>query len=472
MAALPPRRGLPESLTLAEGHTLKRADFLSLVDDRPGDGVFRVHRDAFVSQEIFDIEMKYIFERTWNYLAVESQIPNTNDFVTTMIGRTPVLVTRDASGAVRAFVNVCRHKGVQLCRSEQGNAKFHVCIYHGWAYDASGRVVSIKDKEAGAFGSGFDAESHDLMELPRVASYRGMVFGSLSGEVLPLEEHLGEFRKALDLTLDQGPHGMELVTGRAHCIYKGNWKMQTDNGMDFYHLTSTHASYMSVLQQRAADKNKGNQAARQFDWARRLSQEGGSFGFERGHSAVWLNQAQRENRAIYPRIGEVASRIGDVRAEWVLKLRQTTFFPNMQISDSSATMLRVIRPITPSLTELRLHCFAPIGEAPETRALRIRQFEDFFSASGFATPDDTVTFEECQRGMVAASVDWLQGYSRGMAKVVSGANAAAKELDMSPAQSLAGPFDLQGEVVLHPFYREWQRLLLAGLTGAPAFAQK
>ena len=439
-----------------------------LVDDRPADGVFRVHREAFVNEELFELEMKHIFESTWNFLALESQVAKPNDFFSTWIGRTPVLVTRDAKGAVRAFVNVCRHKGSQVCRTEQGNAKFHVCPYHGWAYDSSGRNVDIKDEKAGDFGAGFHTEDHNLVELPRVGSYRGMVFGSLSAGVPSLEDYLGDFRRALDLTLDQGPKGMEVVAGRSVCSYRANWKLQLDNGIDFYHLTSTHASYMSVLGRRAAEK-VGNQDARQFDWSKRFNQQGGVFGFDNGHSLVWLNQAQPENRAIYPSIGEVESRVGKVRADWVLKLRQTTFFPNMQISDSSATMLRVIRPITPSFTELRLYCFAPIGEPAATRTLRIRQFEDFFSASGFATPDDTATFEECQRGLVSSSIEWLQGYSRGMGSAVQGANDSAKELGVQPALSFTGAFDVQNELAFHATYREWIRLLQAGIEGRPAF---
>ena len=74
------------------------------VDDRPGEGVFRVHAGAFVDPDVFELEMKYIFERTWIFLGLESQVARPNDFVTTHIGRTPVLVTRDAQVAEGALV--------------------------------------------------------------------------------------------------------------------------------------------------------------------------------------------------------------------------------------------------------------------------------------------------------------------------------------------------------------------------------
>ena len=59
------------------------------VDDRPGEGVFRVHRDVYSDPEIFELEMKYIFERTWNFLTVETQLAKPHDYITTWIGRTP-----------------------------------------------------------------------------------------------------------------------------------------------------------------------------------------------------------------------------------------------------------------------------------------------------------------------------------------------------------------------------------------------
>ncbi len=96
------------------------------VDDRPDEGVFRVHPGVYSDPELFELEMKFIFELTWNYLALDSEIPAPNDFVTRHIGRTPVIVMRDAKGGIGAFVNACRHKGATVCSLESGNARYHV----------------------------------------------------------------------------------------------------------------------------------------------------------------------------------------------------------------------------------------------------------------------------------------------------------------------------------------------------------
>src|ERR1700733_2600825 len=86
-------------------------DIAAYVDDRPEDGVFRVHRDVFADPELFELERRFVFERTWCFLGIESQLAAPNDFLATQIGRTPVLVTRTPDNRIAAFLNVCRHKG-------------------------------------------------------------------------------------------------------------------------------------------------------------------------------------------------------------------------------------------------------------------------------------------------------------------------------------------------------------------------
>ena len=143
-------------------------DIKLYIDDRPEQGAFRVNRDVFADPELFELEQKYIFERTWAFLAFESQLAKPHDFVATYIGRVPVMVARDGEGELGAFLNVCRHKGTVLCRTESGNRKYHVCNYHGWAYDSGGKNVDIKDRKSGCYAPGFDAESHDLVPLAKI----------------------------------------------------------------------------------------------------------------------------------------------------------------------------------------------------------------------------------------------------------------------------------------------------------------
>ena len=438
-------------------------DLRDLVDDRPEEGVFRVHRDVFADPELYELERKFVFERTWNFLTIESQLAKPNDFVTCWIARTPIVVTRGPDNRIHAFLNVCRHKGAMVVASEHGNSRYLVCPYHGWTYDCAGKNRDIKDRAAAAYPASFDAESHDLLPLPRVESYKGLVFGSLSPDVPPLADFLGEMKVFLDLAMDQGPHGMEFVPGRVAYTYRGNWKLQLDNGVDPYHLTSTHVSFIGIQARRRG--GAGNLEARQFDWAKRAQREAGVFCFPNGHSVFWTDQPEAEKRPIYPTIDEVRARVGEVRAHWMLRARNIQVFPNMQIADAMTLMLRTFRPVAVDRTEMRSYCLAPIGEKPELRAWRLRQFEDFFNPTGLATPDDTVTYEDCQRGMGAEGFSWLQGYARGIADLTPGANAPAEALGLKPASSAVGTFETGPETPFHPAYREWRRLMAAGIEG-------
>ncbi|SEM61050.1 benzoate/toluate 1,2-dioxygenase alpha subunit, partial [Pseudoxanthomonas sp. GM95] len=91
------------------------------LQDDPEAGIYRCRRDIFTDSELFELEMKHIFEANWVYLAHESQIPNNNDYFTTYIGRQPVVITRDKTGELHAVINACAHRGAMLCRRKHGN---------------------------------------------------------------------------------------------------------------------------------------------------------------------------------------------------------------------------------------------------------------------------------------------------------------------------------------------------------------
>jgi phenylpropionate dioxygenase-like ring-hydroxylating dioxygenase large terminal subunit len=228
------------------------SDLDRYVIDDPARGVFRVHRDLFHDPEIFELEMRLIFEGSWVFLGMESQLPRPFDFYCTTIGRQPVILMRNQAGAIGAFLNSCRHKGSRLCHTETGHAERLICPYHAWTYDADGVNCSIKDVRHGHYAAAFQAEDHDLKRIARLGSYRGMLFGSLNPDVPALDDWLGDTRVLIDLVMDQGEHGMELVPGRTVYTYAANWKLQTENGMDPYHLTSTHPSFIEIVSRRQA----------------------------------------------------------------------------------------------------------------------------------------------------------------------------------------------------------------------------
>jgi phenylpropionate dioxygenase-like ring-hydroxylating dioxygenase large terminal subunit len=114
-------------------------DVAGLVDSRAG----LISRRIFIEPEIYERELERIFARCWLFLRHESQIPRPGDFLTTSMGEDPVVVMRDSAGRVRAFLNVCGHRGNRLCRADDGNAATFTCAYHSWTYRNDGRLVGV-----------------------------------------------------------------------------------------------------------------------------------------------------------------------------------------------------------------------------------------------------------------------------------------------------------------------------------------
>jgi hypothetical protein len=143
----------------------------------------------------------------------------------------------------------------------------------------------------------------------------------------------------------------------------------------------------------------------------------------------------------------------------MMRTRQLNVFPNLQIASNAALQMRVVTPLAVDATEITSYCLAPVGESDAERRQRLRQYEDFFNPSGLATPDDTVTFEDCQRGFRSGAIAWQQGSARGQTALRSGADEHAAELGIAPLTSVSGPFEMADETVFQSLYRHWARTL-------------
>lgn len=423
-------------------------------------GDYRLHRSVFTNEELFELEMKHIFEGNWIYLAHESQIPNNGDYYTTYIGRQPIIIARNKDGELNAIINSCSHRGAMLCRHKSGNKSTYTCPFHGWTFNNSGKLLKVKDPRDAGYPEGFNKDgSHDLKKVARFGNYRGFLFGSLNEDVLPLEEFLGETTKIIDMIVNQSENGLEVLRGASTYTFDGNWKLQAENGADGYHVTAVHWNYAATQQQRQA-KNEadGIRAMSAGSWG---NQGGGFYAYEHGHILLWTRWANPEDRPNYPHKEEYAQKFGQATADWMVdRSRNLCLYPNVYLMDQFGSQIRVCRPIAVDKTEVTIYCIAPVGEAPEARAHRIRQYEDFFNASGMATPDDLEEFRSCQVGFNGIHLEW-NDMSRGSKHWIEGADEAAKSIDMKPIMSGVKTEDEGLYVTQHRYWVDVMKKALA-----------
>src|SRR5262245_33235127 len=217
-------------------------DYKTLVQDD------RVHASLYSDPRIFEDEMERIFRRGWVFAGPAGGVRSPGDSATRRIGTEPVIMVRGADGAVAVLVNRCMHRGTLVCPADRGHARTFTCSYHGWTYDVSGALLGVP--YPGGYAA-FDKSAHGLARAPRVASYRGFVFASLSAAGISLSEHLGLAARLIDRSCDLSPAGeVELAAGWGEPRCAANWEALPENDSDGYHLGFVHRSlFMTVRSQ-------------------------------------------------------------------------------------------------------------------------------------------------------------------------------------------------------------------------------
>ncbi|BDH45286.1 3-phenylpropionate dioxygenase [Salmonella enterica subsp. enterica serovar Choleraesuis] len=423
-------------------------------------GKYQCRRSIFTDPELFELEMATIFEGNWVFLAHESQIPEPGDYYTLTIGRQPVMITRDKQGELHAMINSCSHRGAMLASRRSGNKSSFTCPFHGWTFSNNGKLLKAKDEKTGGYPPCFKQDgSHDLKAMPRFANYRGFLFGSLSADVVTLDEWLGDTSKIIDLIVDQAEEGLEVLSGVSTYTYEGNWKLQMENGADGYHVSVVHWNYASTMSRRNYEAN----ATHTVDANGWSKSAGGVYGFDNGHMLLWTQAINPEVRPVFNHRERLVERFGEQRAgQMVGQTRNLCLYPNLYLMDQFSTQLRVVRPLAVDKTEVTIFCFAPKGESDAERALRIRQYEDFFNVSGMGTPDDLEEFRACQQGYSAGLAEFSD-MSRGATRWLQGPDENARQIGMNPKLSGDRPED---EALYITHHHHWQQTLLAALRKA------
>lgn len=200
-----------------------------------------IGRRAWTDPEIYALEKRAIFGRSWLFLGHESQIRSPGDFVQAYMCETPILLARGPEGGIHASINSCSHRGLPVCRADHGKAKGFVCPYHNWSYDVTGRLRSIPQERQVATPP--DKSRLGLKKVPRLESWNGLVFGSFDEEIEPLDDYLGDMKFYLGAFFDRFPEGIEFVGAPQRWVIQANWKLPVENQLgDVNHGPFLHAS--------------------------------------------------------------------------------------------------------------------------------------------------------------------------------------------------------------------------------------
>ena len=185
----------------------------------------------YLDQELFDLDMAAIFGRHWIQVAVEPDVPEPGDFVTVEIGRNSILIVRDDDMAIKAYHNVCRHRGSRLCTEDKGTVGNLVCRYHQWTYNLGGQLISAEH-----MGEKFDRCTHSLKPV-HLQNLEGLLFVCLADQP-PTD--FAAMRAKMSPYL--APHRLAdcKVAKQIDIVEEGNWKLTMENNRECYHCVGNH----------------------------------------------------------------------------------------------------------------------------------------------------------------------------------------------------------------------------------------
>jgi phenylpropionate dioxygenase-like ring-hydroxylating dioxygenase large terminal subunit len=212
--------------------------------EHPELGTGPVSYEDSISPELFEAEREAIFERSWLYVGRSERLPRPGSYFTRELpgGLASIVLARDTDGSVRAFHNVCAHRGNKVVWQEHpqhessGSCRRFQCKYHGWRYGLDGQVVHITNED-----QFFDLDP-SLLRMPPVAveEFAGFIFVNLADDPIPLREYLG------DRLLELEAYPFERMTQRYGFSTRihGNWKLAIDSVCEWYHPPYVHARFI------------------------------------------------------------------------------------------------------------------------------------------------------------------------------------------------------------------------------------
>jgi len=334
---------------------------------------------AYFDPAHYELELQKIFYRQWIYLCRSDAIAEPLAYRTFEIGSQPIVVLRDESGTLRAFLNTCRHRGSLLCQGAEGKlrAKSITCPYHSWTYDLRGDLKRIPTHERGAL---LRLQDFPLYQVA-LQEWNGFVFANLSAQ------EPTDFRAAFDPSIDRLQHWplADLLVGHTrsatiHC----NWKVFWENYNECLHCPNIHPAlsklvpiYGRAIMDPRDDPRWREHADKDEPQYRRGVRPG---------AATWSTNGQTTGHT-FPELSDAQRRVG---------YQFVTVLPSMFVVGHVDYVRAVrLRPLGPELTELQAQWLYPREALSDPNA----DLSNSIDFSWGVIAEDGAVCELAQRGM-------------------------------------------------------------------------
>ena len=204
----------------------------------------------YTDPAVFEREKRNIFSRQWQYVCRAEDVPSPGRFVRARVADENVIVVRGRDQELRAFLNVCRHRGSTLCLTDSGDVGRSIrCPYHSWTYRLDGSLMSAPNWRSMAAADKADLGLHPV----HLAEWHGMVWLNLAGHPAPLEEQVWpqlDYRLGGDRARFDRYGLASLVVGRRiDYTVAANWKIIQENFQECYHCSTIHPELVDTLPQ-------------------------------------------------------------------------------------------------------------------------------------------------------------------------------------------------------------------------------
>ncbi|MCC6778040.1 MAG: aromatic ring-hydroxylating dioxygenase subunit alpha [Hyphomicrobiales bacterium] len=352
-----------------------------------------ISREIFVDADVYRDELAKLFTRAWLFVGHESLIPNPGDFFASRMGEESVILCRDDAGGVHVFLNSCRHRGMKVCRYEQGNTSLFTCPYHAWSYSTDGKLQGVPHYRS-LYEGHLDRAQWSLIEVAKLVSYKGAIWATWDPQAPDFLSYLGDARVHLDQVLDcrDGREGGSEVIGVHKWVFPANWKLAAENFLgDSYHNPSHRSVDLIGIGPSATAGKKGRRddemKAAQHIWVSFPQGHGVHSAMEAPGSEyveAYLDQPVIEEyfRHCYDerrrRLGERARLIGFT----------ATYFPNTSSHARQPRGLCAWHPHSPTSTEAWRFFLVDEDAPAEVKDMLRRYYMRYSGPAGMTEQDD------------------------------------------------------------------------------------